>query len=581
MVYDIKGEYLGPEMLEQYINGITAPSTAEQFEDFEVFGAVSYLGKSSKPDVTFAFRKALYWSNRGQEPKYIHIDFSDGRGPQQYNFSDQNFSVSYTEPGDKAIDFIVEYEDGVLAQPYLGTSFVFTVLSVANTEDGEVIETGSSSNTSAKPIGGYDGSVTSGGAKSYIVNNGVFDKPVIVVQGFDVLGDLDSDLQFDKYEDFLNDELNPNGYDLVLLMLNTPNQSIENNVQVVKDAIEAINAKKHENSYFESIVIGESMGGLLARAALKEMENENIDHETGLYISFDAPQKGANIPPGFQGALEDVMGVNLTNKILPFILNNLLSFLNDFNSLFGTNLSWAGASDLNDALSQGNKALSSLRSSAAKSLLVRHINGNSNFNATQEYLDNLGYPEQTRNVALINGSRDSGDIQRKFDGTALGLHDQLIYNRSGSSHTYSLIEVRSSSVNATRKVSDVEVSIGVSTKLPTVKITRKCKRKCFLGICATICWPDINVTWETVTISTKLVDKETNYTFDDVPYDIVPGSFTQVSSDAEDLGLLSNFCFVPTVSAIDLDQDVLDGLPSGGMYAVNGTTSLDLSLIHI
>ncbi|WP_025743440.1 T9SS type A sorting domain-containing protein [Aquimarina pacifica] len=579
MAFDIKGEYLGPEMLEQYINGTTASSSATQYQSFDVFGAISYLGQTSKSEVTFAFRKALYWTNRDKEPKYIHIDFSDGRGSNQYVFEDANFSVTYTETGDKAIDFIVEYEDGELAQPYLGTSFIFTVLSIANTDESDVIETGSSGTSSAKPIGGFDGTISSGGAKSYIITNDVFDKPLIVVQGFDPTGTMDANFQFDKYKDILDNQLNPNGYDLVLVMLNTPNQSIQNNVEVVKDAIKAINVKKHENSYFESIVIGESMGGLLARAALKELENENVDHETGLFISFDAPQKGANVPPGFQGGLKDIMSLNLTSKILPVVLKSILSFINGFNSIFGTNISSSGTSDLNDALTLGNRAVTALGSSAAKSMLVRHITPNTNFEQTQNYLDNLGYPEKTRNIALINGSRFSGSVQRKFDGTALGLYDELLYFREGSSHTYALVDVRSSPINTTAKVSDLEVSLGFSTKLPDVSTSWKCKNKClnlgFTKICSKICWWDINVTWKLVTIKSKLVDKETIYSFDDVPYDIAPGSFTRLSEDAEDFGLQSDFCFVPTVSAIDLDQNVLDALPSGGLYAVNGIGSLN------
>ena len=40
------------------------------------------------------------------------------------------------------------------------------------------------------------------------------------------------------------------------------------------------------------MVIGYSMGGLIARYALAYMEEQGIAHETRLYVSYDAPQKG-------------------------------------------------------------------------------------------------------------------------------------------------------------------------------------------------------------------------------------------------------------------------------------------------
>ena len=41
------------------------------------------------------------------------------------------------------------------------------------------------------------------------------------------------------------------------------------------------------------------MGGLISRYALGYMWRKNIDHDTRLYISFDAHHVGANVPIGF------------------------------------------------------------------------------------------------------------------------------------------------------------------------------------------------------------------------------------------------------------------------------------------
>lgn len=42
------------------------------------------------------------------------------------------------------------------------------------------------------------------------------------------------------------------------------------------------------------------MGGLVARWALRTMENRGLAHESHTYVSFDSPQKGANVPMGIQ-----------------------------------------------------------------------------------------------------------------------------------------------------------------------------------------------------------------------------------------------------------------------------------------
>jgi hypothetical protein len=51
-------------------------------------------------------------------------------------------------------------------------------------------------------------------------------------------------------------------------------------------------------------VVGASMGGLIARYALAYMEQEGFEHGTRLYLSFDSPHRGANIPLGIQYWME-------------------------------------------------------------------------------------------------------------------------------------------------------------------------------------------------------------------------------------------------------------------------------------
>lgn len=52
--------------------------------------------------------------------------------------------------------------------------------------------------------------------------------------------------------------------------------------------------------------MGYSMGGLVARYALTWMEANNQNHHTRLFVSHDAPQKGANLPLGLQELVQNI-----------------------------------------------------------------------------------------------------------------------------------------------------------------------------------------------------------------------------------------------------------------------------------
>src|SRR5690606_12905444 len=70
------------------------------------------------------------------------------------------------------------------------------------------------------------------------------------------------------------------------------------NAFVLVELINQSNAQKVGNE--ELVIIGPSMGGLISRYALRYMEQNSLNHETRLWLSFDSPHLGANIPIGFQ-----------------------------------------------------------------------------------------------------------------------------------------------------------------------------------------------------------------------------------------------------------------------------------------
>ncbi len=228
--------------------------------------------------------------------------------------------------------------------------------------------------------------------------DGVLDKPIIVLDGFDPgdardISGLYASLSFggQNMADILRDE----GYDIVIL--NAPlyttggkdidggGDYIQRNAMVLIAMIQQLNADKVGNE--ELVVLGPSMGGLIARYALSYMEANSLDPETRLYISFDSPHRGANIPISLQ-----------------YLIN-----------YFAVQVGDATAQQVVDQL---------LNSPAAKEMLLDHLLGHllagSDFeqdptkvlplgapgfrNEFQAELDALGFPNNVRNVTMINGS---------------------------------------------------------------------------------------------------------------------------------------------------------------------------------
>lgn len=153
---------------------------------------------------------------------------------------------------------------------------------------------------------------------------------------------------------------------------------IMQNATVVRNLIEQVNREKVGNE--KIIVIGESMGGIIARLAIRSLESSNITHNISHYISFDAPHKGANLPVGFQSLLRQIDDINLLN-LLPREIRD----------------------ELDDALKR-------LDAKAARQLLIRFNgpNPHPDFTLLQNELNRVGFPQREgiRNIAIVNGAVD-------------------------------------------------------------------------------------------------------------------------------------------------------------------------------
>lgn len=247
--------------------------------------------------------------------------------------------------------------------------------------------------------------VGTGEYKIYYDNiDGVLDKPIFFVDGFDPGDDRTIPLTYDLLNygnpvKNLGDILRDLGFDLVVLNFPTYTSSsdsstvidggadfIQRNAYILVELLNTINALKVGS--YENVIIGPSMGGLISQYALRYMEQNNLKHETGLFLSFDSPHLGANVPIGLQYILNFMVNGDPGNTAVAPLVNGLLN------------------------------------SAASKQMLVDHYLGHledgstylqdpsivlpvgaPNFrDAFQDELDTMGFPQNTRNVSMINGS---------------------------------------------------------------------------------------------------------------------------------------------------------------------------------
>ncbi len=99
------------------------------------------------------------------------------------------------------------------------------------------------------------------------------------------------------------------GYDIVYLDFSDGASLIQHNAMVLVELLQWLNqpANRAANTE-ETLVIGASMGGQVARFALAWMEQQNLCHNSKLYVSFDSPHRGANVPLGLQCLFDRLQG---------------------------------------------------------------------------------------------------------------------------------------------------------------------------------------------------------------------------------------------------------------------------------
>ena len=245
-----------------------------------------------------------------------------------------------------------------------------------------------------------------------------FDNPLIIAESFDpwILSPYieRTDTSLHSYSGIRDYRIFENmsilsGFDIFYVDWRDYGADIRTNALLLEAAIKWIN--KHKTSGHANVVLGQSMGGLIARYCLCDMEKKGVPHNTRMYISHDAPHRGASVSPGLQYLFWDLCGTE-------FISRKVFSAI--------------GMEDLFDeALRLGT--YTSVRQMLPVYLNSSGVYDNSVYNSFQTVLDNIGFPrgdtgQPIENVAIVNGGRYAGGTTSLYNSG-----DRIIHISANSS----------------------------------------------------------------------------------------------------------------------------------------------------
>lgn len=228
----------------------------------------------------------FYFSDEAAVPDYLEIDFDDGSGFQRVGIDDV-VHVSYSTTGAKLIKIRAHFADEVLQ-----SRFVFHVEAISPPQPTKT-ETISAELS-------YKDSIARGKVYYWQQDPDRLVDPVVVVEGLDMKEESEPS-DWATYYTMLNEcnlmeTLRGIGHDIVFLDFENSQDYVQRNAFLLIRLIQQL----REATQDSLVVVGPSLGGLVARYALAYMEYHGNPHSTRLYLSYDAPQQGGNIPLGLQ-----------------------------------------------------------------------------------------------------------------------------------------------------------------------------------------------------------------------------------------------------------------------------------------
>lgn len=291
---DLKQDDLGMKdniLLDKYVNGVWK----NPYEVKQSFVLTPLKDFYYGTEITVKLPSDLWFSNMNDSIQNIAIDFGNGEGFKPIPL-DSLIRVSYPDIGRYEWRTKLTLQDGTIL---LSPTFINLKVDLdkdTGCQDG-------SRSLGFKGITAYNGKVN----KAYLQivygygnSNCEMRRPLIVVEGYDPGLDKGKDGLGTNNLWTLSGSLDANAgqelrsalfyYDIVYVNWLDGTDDMRRNAYLLEDIIQWVNAQKASSGSVEpNVVLGQSMGGVIARYALRDMENKGKNHDTRLYISHDAP----------------------------------------------------------------------------------------------------------------------------------------------------------------------------------------------------------------------------------------------------------------------------------------------------
>jgi hypothetical protein len=405
---------------DKYINGVWQ----NPYDTHIAFAMASPAILISKANVSVSLPATLWHSNA--TISNIDIDFGNGTGYKTLNNEATAFTT-YTAIGDYTWTYRVQLTNGQY-------KYCRQKVHISEADKGAQARNSSCSIqpvviTATRSYLGVFGSATV--QIAYGSSDCTLRKPLIVAEGLDTgffartgsIGDSDINLFLASVVKSTSPELRDLitnntaiDYDVVYVNWDNGTDYLQRNAYVLQAVIDYVNANKTGSE--PNLVLGQSMGGVIARYALRDMENRSESHDTSLYISHDAPHQGAHIPLGLL-----YMARHAVDQFIETPLGDFNIPVNETG-----NVTLGSVGDLLDA-------------PGVQQMLINNVNSNLQVDNTmhdtwQNELRLMGYPQQTRNIALSNASHCAETqglfsneelMNITFDGNTSGLTDLILF----------------------------------------------------------------------------------------------------------------------------------------------------------
>lgn len=295
------------------------------YQTNELFTAAPEISYSRTGTVAFLFKRNLYLTGDGTAPTSLYLDFGDGNGYRAAAWN-QPLSATYTTAGTKRIKIQAVFTTAIR----VGGRTYYSIQTRNSWFDFQVLNAGAAARYGdngravyyLKPAGNpYGATVT----VVYGKNHGQHVvKPFIIAEQYNIasaaphLVDCNNanntvDLFLPKIITSPNFDFSASleaaGYDLVYIDFEQNTDDITRNAQVFERVVQEVNAwKSISQTQFglavdQNVVMGLSMGGLIARYGLAAMTKNTFPFgppDTRLLVLHDSPQRGAYNPLGLQ-----------------------------------------------------------------------------------------------------------------------------------------------------------------------------------------------------------------------------------------------------------------------------------------